>query len=117
MPRAYWVYLPPFESYAAAQDKVKDLRKNGISDLFIMGKGEKQNAISLGLFSNKATADQRQEEVTALGLQPVMETQYRTSILEWLDIEVDSKRISTIATITAIADDYITANLSQHSCE
>lgn len=116
-PRAYWVYLPSMESYADAQERVKELRKKGISDLFIMGKGEKQNAISLGLFSSKATADQRLEEVSALGLQPAIETQYRVTMLEWLDIEVESSRITTIATITAIADDYITATLSQHSCE
>lgn len=116
-PRAYWVYLAPMESYGDALKMVKELRKKGINDLFIMGKGEKQNAISLGLFSNKATADQRNEEVMALGMQPLMETQYRTSMLDWLDIEVDSRRTTTIATITAIADDFITANLSQRDCE
>jgi hypothetical protein len=116
-PRAYWVYLAPTESYADAQEKVRELRNKGISDLFIMGKGEKQNAISLGLFSSKVTADQRYEEVMALGMHPIAETQYRVTMIEWLDIEVDSSRITTIATITAIADEYKTANLSQRSCE
>lgn len=116
-PKAYWVYLPPMGSYADALEKVKELRKKGINDLFIMGKGEKQNAVSLGLFSSKATADQRFEEVKTLGMQPVLETQYRITLLEWLDIDVESNRTATIATISAIADEYLSANLSQRNCE
>jgi hypothetical protein len=116
-PKAYWVYLPPLPSYGAALKKVKELRKKGIRDLFIMGKGEKQNAISLGLFSNKSTAQQRDAEVRALGMKPVMETQYRVTQQDWLDIEVDSKRTTTVATLTAIAEDYQGATLSQRKCE
>jgi len=116
-PKAFWVYLPPSETYADALERVKELRNKGISDLFIMGKGEKQNAVSLGLFSSKATADERYEEVMALGMQPIAETQYRVTMIDWLDIEVASGHIATIATITAIADEYKTANLSQRACE
>lgn len=116
VPKNYWVYLPQ-ESYNAARKTVKALQAKGIKDLFIMGKGENKDDISLGLFSNENTARQRMEEVTALGFKPRQETQYQITMQKWLDFEVDSKRTSTVATITAIAEDYRGTTLTQRDCE
>jgi hypothetical protein len=115
-PKSYWVYLPQ-DSYSAARETVKTLKSKGLRDLFIMGKGANKDAVSLGLFSNKKTARQRIVEVRRLGFDPIEETQYRVTTQHWLDLEVDSKRTSTVATITAIAEDHKGTALTQHQCE
>jgi hypothetical protein len=115
-PKNYWVYLSQ-DSYSSARQTVKTLQSKGIRDLFIMGKGANKDAVSLGLFSNKTIARQRIMEVRRLGFDPIMETQYRVTAQQWLDIEVDSKRTSTVATITAIVEDFKGTTLTQHKCE
>ena len=45
---AYWVYVPPLPSKAAAERKVAELRNQGLKDFFILNDGPQKNAISLG---------------------------------------------------------------------
>lgn len=116
-PKGYWVYLPPFKSYAAARQQVQAMRKQGLSDLFIMGKGSRQNAVSLGLFKSESTAKERYQQVKNLGLDAVMETQYRVTQQAWLDIAVAGDQTATIATLTAMAEDFPKTELSQHKCQ
>jgi hypothetical protein len=116
-PKGYWVYLPPFKSYAAARRQVQALQKKGLTDLFIMGKGSRQNAVSLGLFKSESTAIERYQQVKALGLEAVKETQYRVSKQAWLDIAIAGDQTATIATVTAMVDDYPNTELSQRKCQ
>ncbi|HEC20255.1 MAG TPA: SPOR domain-containing protein, partial [Gammaproteobacteria bacterium] len=113
IPKGYWVYLPPSKSYQAAKRKVEALRKKGLTDLFIMGKGSRKNAISLGLFKRKSTAEERFQQVKKLGLKAVLETQYRRRKQHWLDMKVADGKIATVAAITEIADGLPQAELTQ----
>jgi hypothetical protein len=116
-PKGYWVYLPPFKSYAAARKQVQTLQKQGLTDLFIMGKGNRQNAVSLGLFKSEGTATERFQQVKDLGLDAVMETQYRITKQAWLDISVAGDQTATIASLTAMAEDFPRTDLSQRKCQ
>jgi hypothetical protein len=116
-PKGYWVYLPPFKSYAAARKQVQALQKQGLTDLFIMGKGNRQNAVSLGLFKSEGTATERFQQVKDLGLDAVMETQYRITKQAWLDISVAGNQTATIASLTAMAEDFPRTDLSQRKCQ
>jgi hypothetical protein len=116
-PKGYWVYLPASKSYRAAKRKVKELQKKGLKDLFIMGKGSRKNAISLGLFKQESAANDRFQQVKKLGLKAVLETQYRLSEQAWLDITVPDGKASTVASITELADDVALAELSQRKCQ
>lgn len=116
-PKGYWVYLPASRSYQAAKRKVQALQKKGLTDLFIMGDGSHKNAISLGLFKQEGTADERLQQVKKLGLNAVLETQYRLSKQTWLDLTVTDGKTATVAAITEIADSQQQANLSQRKCE
>ncbi len=116
-PKGYWVYLPASKSYQAAKRKVQTLQKKGLKDLFIMGKGSHRNAISLGLFKRKNTADERFQQVKKLGLKAVLETQYRVSQQIWLDLTVTDGKTATVAAITEIADAQQQASLSQRKCQ
>jgi hypothetical protein len=116
-PKAYWVYLPESTSYQAAKRKVQALQKKGLSDLFIMGDGSHKNAISLGLFNQENTADERLQQVKKLGLNAVLETQYRLSSQTWLDLTVTDGKTATVAAITEIADAQRQTSLSQRKCQ
>ncbi len=116
-PKGYWVYLPPLKNYAAARKKVKQIQEMGLGDLFIMGKGSRKNAISLGLFTRKKAATRRFDQVKAKGLKAVMETQYRVTKQVWLDVGVPTDRTSAVGSLAEIADRYPQVNLSQRKCE
>ena len=116
-PRGYWVYLPAFKTYDAARKQVNALQKKGLKDLFIMGKGQHKNAVSLGLFKREGAADERFQLVKKMGLSVKKETQYRVRKLVWLDMTVPGNKTSTVASLTEVADKYSGTNLSQRKCE
>jgi len=115
-PKGYWVYLPASKSYQAAKRKVKALQQKGLKDLFIMGKGSRKNAISLGLFKQKNAANERFQQVKKLGLKAVLEVQHRVSKQVWLDMLVSDGKATTVAGISEIADGVKLAELTQRKC-
>jgi hypothetical protein len=116
-PRGYWVYLPAFKTYDAARRQVNLLQKKGLKDLFIMGKGQHKNAVSLGLFKREAAADERFQLVKKMGLSVKKEIQYRVRKLVWLDMIVPGDKTKKIASLAEVADKYSGTNLSQRKCE
>ena len=116
-PKGYWVYLAPSKTYKAAKRKVAELKKKGLTDLFIMGNGNRKNAISLGLFKNKEVAEDRLKQVKGMGLKGVFETQYQVSEQSWLDMSVAGNKTATVAALTELADGFPTANLTQRKCQ
>ncbi len=116
-PKGYWVYLPPSASYKSAQRKVKEMRKKGLQDLFIMGKGANKNAISLGLFKNKSAAEERFHRVKGMGLKAKMETQYRVKKEVWLDMSVPGDQTTTVADVAEIGEIFPKADLTQRKCD
>lgn len=116
-PKGYWVYLPPSTSYQAAKRKVAELQKKDLTDLFIMGKGSQQNAISLGLFKSREAAEDRLKQVQELGLKAEFETQYRVSEQSWLDMSVPGDKTSIIAELTEMAEGFSEARLTQRKCQ
>ncbi len=116
-PRGYWVYLPSSKSYQSAKRKVTELQKKGLNDLYIMGKGSHQNAISLGLFTRESAANSRFQQVKKLGLKAVLEIQYRTNKQIWLDLAVPGDQSATVVKITEMADGLQRAKLGQAECE
>ena len=116
-PRGYWIYLPAFKTYEAARKQVNALQRKGLKDLFIMGKGQHKNAVSLGLFKREGAADERFHLIKKMGLSVKKETQYRVRKLIWLDMKVPGNKTSTVASLTEVADKYSRTSLSQRKCE
>lgn len=52
----WWIFIPPFSSRQAAENRAKELLKNTITEYFIIKDGEFKNAISLGIFSQEKSA-------------------------------------------------------------
>ncbi len=54
---AFWVFIPPLPSKAAAERRVAELKAEGLKDFFILNDGAQKNAISLGIFKTEDAAN------------------------------------------------------------
>ncbi len=85
---AYWVFLPPYETRARAQNVASQLASKNVKDYFIVGAQEEgKNAISLGVYSKLDGAKKRYKQIKELGFEPQMRPHYREVTLHWIDYE------------------------------
>lgn len=66
----YWVFLPAFPSQQAAWTAIRRLQQHGFRDYYLVRSGENENAVSLGVFSDRARASERYREIRGFGLKP-----------------------------------------------
>lgn len=67
---SWWVRIPPQGSREAAERRVRELRAQGVTDLFIVqDPGPNQFAISLGLFKTEASSNQHLAQLRAKGVR------------------------------------------------
>jgi hypothetical protein len=86
--RDFWVYLEPAQSRAEALEYGQQLASMGIMDYFVIVYGSKNNAISLGLYDDELNARQRQQDLRALGFNPVVVERFKDVEQHWLDYQV-----------------------------
>lgn len=79
----YWVYLEPTENRRSALRHLAELQARKV-DSYVIPKGELENGISLGLFSQENLANLRMKEMQAIGLSPKMDTIERTYREIWV---------------------------------
>jgi len=96
--RLFWIYLSPQESRTVALNIIENLKQKGVSDYRLIGRGNLQNAISLGLFSSQAAVNQRLQELKKKGYKPVVIPYDDGKRVYWVDIalKVESKLLETI---------------------
>ncbi|MDX1434428.1 MAG: hypothetical protein R3286_18445, partial [Gammaproteobacteria bacterium] len=82
----YWVYLPPAESREEADARVEAMRAAGIDDIYVIPRGDMAFAISLGLFSQRASLDRRLESLERHGFTPAVAPRYRSVTASWYDL-------------------------------
>ena len=87
----FWIYLSPSESKDEAIAEIEELRGKGIHDYKLIDKGNLQNAISLGLFSNQAAANRRLNELKNIGYLPFMVPYHKTQSIIWVDAKLDKQ--------------------------
>lgn len=73
--KRYWVYLPPAASAAEARQSAEALNAKGITDLYIINGPKWKNAISFGVFQDKALADKLLANLKSKGVQNVTKTE------------------------------------------
>jgi hypothetical protein len=79
----YWVLLPPLPSHGAAAKVIADLKARGITDVQLLGGDSGDNGISLGVFTQRDTAERRLKQISALGYAPQMQTLPQTVSRYW----------------------------------
>ncbi|RDS82673.1 SPOR domain-containing protein [Dyella psychrodurans] len=98
--RGWWVHLPPSQSHAAALAQARALAARNIQDYFVVGSGDDQNTVSLGLFKDPANARKRRDQIQAAGFPVQMSERTETVPEYWLDlIPTDSNHFDWRSTI------------------
>ncbi len=115
-PIGYWVYLPSFKTWKDAKEKVVKLEGKGFKDMFIVGRGQMKNAVSLGLFKNEEGAKDRVTELKKIGEKPKIQTQFKQQDLYWIDIDVEPGKDQVVSTIEKIAQSLTVLELNSRKC-
>lgn len=85
----YWVYFPPLASKEEALREVERMRAEGLEDVIAVASGEMENAISLGVFSQRDTLRRRLRDLEARGYQPSIMPRYTSEKLSWFDVSFE----------------------------
>ena len=85
--KGYWVHIPPYATRTEAQQAVKKLSAAGAKDFYIVPRGYSANAVALGIFKSRASAEKRREQLAGLGLglEIVIELETETESQYWLE--------------------------------
>ena len=86
----YWIFLSPEATREQAVAKVEALRTRGVADIYIEPAGERENAISLGVFKERNRAQRRYREIRDLGFEPQIARRTRQGTVYWLDFVPDA---------------------------
>ena len=86
--RGFLVFLPPPANREEALGIARQLSAKGVRDYYVVTAGNQQNSISLGLFRERANADRRQAEISALGFAPAVTERVEELPVYWLDLAV-----------------------------
>lgn len=81
----YWVYQKPESSRKAALRRLHELQAKGI-DSFVIPKGDLENGISFGVFSETKRAETRAAEIRALGYAAEVRPRPRTFEEIWVSM-------------------------------
>jgi hypothetical protein len=84
----YWVSVRDLQTREAAEDALKTLNANGITDVYLMPGSDPPNVLSLGVFSDYQRAQRRSEEVKAIGLNPQISDRKRAGSVFWIDVDL-----------------------------
>ncbi|WP_439136339.1 SPOR domain-containing protein [Pseudomaricurvus sp.] len=81
----FWVYQAPESSRKAALRRLHELQAKGI-DSYVIPKGELENGISFGLFSDRGRAEEQLESVQSSGYQADIRTVPRSFEEIWVSM-------------------------------
>jgi len=112
----HWVYLAPPGGKAAARIQMQELKNKGITDIALLTKQQPKYAISLGLFKQQKTANQRLEEILALGYPALLTERYADTQTNWLDIELEESRTLEEERWQKMLEKYPGATLTEAVC-
>jgi len=111
-PSGYQVYLPEMSS-KKARELVKALKKAKMTDYFV----GKRNRVSLGIFSSKAQAKIRQQDIRTLDYEALLDVRYKTRKVYWIDIEESDRTLEGYAGWPEIVQRHPQIQTQQVSCE
>ena len=81
----YWVFLPPFGSRKEADAAAALLKHKGVTDIYVVPDEANRNAVSLGVFSQKEGAIQRERQIKKLGFRSQIAERFRDEPRYWID--------------------------------
>ena len=109
----YWVNFPPFPTRADAVARVEAMKTRGIGDIYIIPRGDQANAVSLGVYSHRASLERRLRELRGHGYAPEVVPRYRTKRAAWFDVSFPS---TFTFRSDAFGESFPTAEMSPTPC-
>ena len=91
--KLFWVYISPNQSKEDALEKIESLKKKNITDYRFVNEGDMKNAISLGVFSSKSSANRRLKELTSKGFEVSMIPNYEINLTYFVDAIFKSEQV------------------------
>jgi hypothetical protein len=82
-----WVRVPSLPTPEDAANALAALQAAGLSDAYVVSDGSPGNTVSLGVFGDRARAEQVAETVRKAGYTPETSDRLRTMDVFWLDID------------------------------
>ena len=82
----YWLFFPPFQDRDTALARAQQLQDDQIDDIYVIHRGDKTNAISLGLYSQRESLERRLRVLRSKGYEPSIERRYETKRSSWFDV-------------------------------
>jgi len=79
----YWLYLPQLPSVRATTRILQELKARDV-DGFIVSEGDLKGAIALGVYTEERSADERREELVAIGYEAKLQKLDRMAREYWL---------------------------------
>jgi hypothetical protein len=113
----FWVTLPASESRQEAKKQIERLKKLNVKDYFLVAKGTHENAISLGVYSQKKLARRRVDEIIRLGFIPRLENVPLPRKVYWLNWYKDSKQQPKDAILNEIMKQQPQISKIERSCK
>ena len=113
----YWVILPASETRKEANNHVRRLKKLKVNDYFLVATGPNENAVSLGVYSQKKLARRRVDEMIRLGFIPRMESVALPRKVYWLNWYKDAKNQPSEAMLSNIKEQYQQISKIERSCK
>lgn len=112
----FWVYIPPLKDKAASAEKVAQLKARGVTEYFVVQDGgEWQNAISLGVFKTRESAQNFLKTLQAKGVVSAKlgERSGKTKSVTFLIGNLDAE---TSARLMVVQKDFAGSDLKRVSC-
>ena len=113
----YWVYLPPFGSRKEAEGAAALLKRKGVTDIYVVTDEANRNAVSLGVFSQKDGAVQRERDIKKLGFRAQMAERFRDEPRYWLDAKGAESALPAADTFKDLGDDSAPVGRATTTCQ
>ena len=82
----YWVYVPALATRAEARALHRRIRDLGVKDVYVIEAGRNKNSVSLGLYGEKAAADERVIWFNSKDVAAVLAARHKTTNAYRLEI-------------------------------
>jgi SPOR domain len=84
----YWVYIEQIPTQADANEILSVLRKNGVTDSYVIPNTDRGSLVSLGVFTEIARAGNRRAQVRELGYDATISDRTRHATVYWVDVKL-----------------------------
>lgn len=112
----FWVNMGPFATRAAAENRIGDLRRQGVSNLSVADAPKGQYAVSFGNFQSEASASAYAETLAKLGVK-LAKVERRSQPVSLTLVVVRDPQQSVMARLRELAAQYPGSELKTTACE